>query len=251
LERENNFSEKAVIDYRHALQACYDTGAEWIVLFEDDIILADGWFAYLLWSLRQMRLKTRLHGADWLFVRLFNQERSTGWASRDIGRNHELLISILLGVPIAIFLSLLRRRTQVGIRFIDHASVAIICLLVVPAFVILFFQAGKASMLSPRPGIHDDEFLGCCSQGLVFPRARISRVMEYLATRGRGQIDNILNDLAVEDSLRRYSLYPVQLQHLGRSGRDGHPPPSLPPRRNALLARDRSDGGPSHLEYGI
>lgn len=58
-----------------------------------------------------MKLKTRFLQAKWLFIRLLNQERSTGWESRDIGHNHEFLISILLGLPKATLLSLLPKAT--------------------------------------------------------------------------------------------------------------------------------------------
>lgn len=84
----------------------------------------------------------------------------------------------------------------------------------VPTFVVLFFQAGKASLLPPRPGVHKEAF-GCCSQALVFPRDQVPRVRDYLTQRSSGQIDMMLDELAIHDSLDRYALYPVQAQHIG------------------------------------
>lgn len=69
-------------------------------------------------------------------------------------------------------------------------------------------------MLPPHPGVRKEGF-GCCAQGLVFPRAKSPRVVEHLNARQSGQIDLMLDDLAKEDKLDRYALYPVQVQHIG------------------------------------
>jgi GR25 family glycosyltransferase involved in LPS biosynthesis len=214
LEEQQDFSTKAVFDYTYALENCYNTQAPWIIIFEDDVILGDGWLVKTLQALSDIRQQ---HGAvdhDWLFLRLFNQERSIGWASRIPGQNHEVLISLAIMTPIFLVLILLRARCPVCRRHLDNASIAIICFLAIPTFVVLFFQSGKASMLPPRPGVHKEGF-GCCSQALVFPRIQIPRINEYFKMRRTGQIDLMLDELAVRDGLDRYALYPVQLQHIG------------------------------------
>jgi hypothetical protein len=38
---------------------------------------------------------------------------------------------------------------------------------------------------------------------------------EYLTTKGHGQVDLLINDYARERQLLRFSLYPVQIQHIG------------------------------------
>ena len=218
LEHERNIAEKSIFDYTHALETCYnDTKADWIVVFEDDIILADGWFIHVRKCLREMVSNGKMEAPRWLFIRLFNQERSIGWASRRPGSNHEALISLGIALPVAVLLAYVRRQTWIGRRIVDKASIGIICLFAIPLFTLLFFQAGKASMLPPKPGIHDDELLGCCSQGLVLPRDLVPRIVEYLNERRSGQVDDMLNDLASEDSLKRLALFPVQLQHIGSS----------------------------------
>lgn len=214
LEDQQDFSTKAVYDYTYALKRCYDTRAAWIVIFEDDILLADGWFVKTLQGISDIQRLFAASRNDWLFLRLFNQERSTGWASSIPGQNHETLISILIMIPTFLALLLLRHRSASLRRHLDNATLAIICLVAIPTFVVLFFQAGKASLLPPRPGVHKEAF-GCCSQALVFPRDQIPRVRDYLTQRRSGQIDMMLDELAVQDSLDRYALYPVQAQHIG------------------------------------
>ena len=112
-------------------------------------------------------------------------------------------------VPVAF---LLRRFTALR-HHIDYAAVGVWCLMV-PAFVVLFFRAGKASLLPPLPGVSEENF-GCCSQGLVFPREQIPGLVEFLRRKEEGQVDMLLKERALEACLARMALYPVQLQHVG------------------------------------
>ncbi|KEQ90490.1 hypothetical protein AUEXF2481DRAFT_568352 [Aureobasidium subglaciale EXF-2481] len=99
----------------------------------------------------------------------------------------------------------------------------IVCLIVVPAFFMLFFQAGKVSLLPPQPGIRQEAF-GCCSQGLVFPRDMVPCVVESLRDRGSGQVDLILKDIAKDEGLALYAQYPVMIQYLGSNSVRGTKP---------------------------
>ena len=202
------------MDYIRALEHCYATNAPWTVLFEDDVLLAEGWFVRVVKGVEELE-KRRKEGMEreWLFMRLFNQERSTGWGSKEVGGNNELWISAgiwLVVLPLAFVL----RRVAVLRPHVDWASVGVLCLLVVPTFVVLFFQAGKASLLPPRPGFREENF-GCCSQGLVFPREQIPGLVEFLTRKKEGQVDMLLKERALEAGLARMALYPVQLQHVG------------------------------------
>ena len=98
LESEGRFREKGVADYIRALENCHATNAPWTVLFEDDILLAEGWLVRVVKGVEDLE-KRRKKGKEreWLFMRLFNQERSTGWSSEEIGGNNELLISVGYG----------------------------------------------------------------------------------------------------------------------------------------------------------
>ncbi|KAM0236312.1 hypothetical protein ACHAP5_009391 [Fusarium lateritium] len=97
LQKTQSYLEKGVFDYTYALQRCYDTGALYIGMFEDDIILADGWFIRTLRGLAGIPGSTQ----DWLFMRLFNQERSIGWGSHEIGGNNEHWIILGVGIESA------------------------------------------------------------------------------------------------------------------------------------------------------
>ncbi|KAF2493687.1 hypothetical protein BU16DRAFT_464268 [Lophium mytilinum] len=206
---------KAPLDYAHALQQCYDTTASpYIALFEDDIIAADGWFARSLWAARETARHTEQEGkaGKWVYVRTFNQERSTGWSSKHIGGNHELPISLAIGSTLYVILCLLRSKTH---PHVDRASAFVISFIAIPAFVVLFFQSGKASLLPPAPGVRPESF-GCCNQALVFNREHIPGLVGYMRQWAeKGVHDMLIRDWAWEQGLQRYSAYPMLAQHVG------------------------------------
>ncbi|KAF4971466.1 hypothetical protein FSARC_1694 [Fusarium sarcochroum] len=213
LEKTEQYSEKGVFDYTYALQRCYDTGASYIGMFEDDIILAHGWLIKTLQGLREVPDSDQ-HYQHWLFMRLFNQERSIGWASREIGGNNEFWI--IFGISLGISASALfaRRRWRSSRKYIDLEILFVIVFMLVPGLVILLYQSGKASLFPPSPGVFNEPF-GCCSQAMVFPRSQVPSLISRLGEKKRGQVDLMLDDVAVSNSLDRYALYPVQAQHIG------------------------------------
>lgn len=167
---------------------------------------------------------------NWLYMRLFNQERSTGWASSTVGGNHEHFISLGVGLAICTILVGFRRRSRLVRAHVDNWALAVICLLAVPSFVILFFQSGKASLLPPSAGVREEPF-GCCSQGLVFAREQVPGLIEYLLAGAAdrpeqptqlrqnevGKYDMMTRDYCRQTGLSRWALYPVQIQHIGSS----------------------------------
>jgi len=215
-ETSHNYAHKGVFDYIYSLQHCLiTTKSPYIAIFEDDVIFADGWLSYTLNNLSNLRKKLAANPQDWLFLRLFNQERSTAWASREIGGNHEFVITIAIAIPLIAVVLVLRNRYPVLHRCMDNCTLAVVCLVILPAFIILFYQAGKASMLPPRPGVRAEPF-GCCTQGLIFPKSTAESLLDILKECGSGQLDIILNDIARDQGLTRYAQYPVMMQHLGK-----------------------------------
>ena len=170
-ETSHNYAKKGVFDYIYSLQHCLNTTeSPYIAIFEDDVIFADGWLSYTLNNLASLEKKLAIHPQNWLFLRLFNQERSTSWASREIGGNHEFVVAVAIAIPLIALALIFRNRYPILQRYTENWTLAVICFIIIPAFIILFYQAGKASMLPPRPGVRAEPF-GCCTQGLIFPRS--------------------------------------------------------------------------------
>ena len=104
---------------------------------------------------------------------------------------------------------------------IDNWVVLVVCCIAVPSFVILFFQAGKASLLPPKDGVRKEGF-GCCSQGLVFVREQVPDLVHYLREKRVGQYDLMTMEFARDNDFALFALYPMQIQHIGRSHLSGN-----------------------------
>lgn len=217
-ESEKKWHEKATNDYITALNRCYhNTTAPYITILEGDVLVADGWLARTMLSLKTLEMRMEAKGREgaWLDLRLFNQERSTGFESRAWLGNNVPIIASGAAILVCCSLLLLRRCWRNAGACIDNATIAVICLIVVPATVVLFYQSGKASVLPPSPGVYEEGF-GCCSQGLVFNRAHVPELTDYLQQHVSSQgYDMMTRDFGREMGLARWAQYPMLMQHLG------------------------------------
>ncbi|KAJ3569275.1 hypothetical protein NPX13_g6139 [Xylaria arbuscula] len=234
---------KTLHDYAYALRQCIQTtDAPYIALFEDDIILADGWAARTLQNLHiieDMMKDPRRHGPvrgrvepggpnSWLYLRMFNQERSFGWGGGyGFRRNNAHIISLAVSIPLLGLILLTRRYflPRSVARYIDGWVLLVTCGVAVPLLVWLFFASGKASLLGSPPGVYE-EWFGCCSQALVFNRKHAQGLSDFLmaATTKPGRVgrgDMLPKDYAWDHGLARISAYPMLAQHLGRISATG------------------------------
>ncbi|GAP83997.1 putative integral membrane protein [Rosellinia necatrix] len=240
---KSKVERKTLYDYAYALRRCIQTTeAPYIALFEDDILLADGWAARTLKNLHtveEMMKDPRRHNPkrgqvkpggpnSWLYLRMFNQERSSGWGGGYGFRSNNAHI-ISLGVAIPVLASILLARRfffpRSLSRHIDGWVLLIVCGVAIPLFVWLFFASGKASLLGPSPGVYE-EWFGCCSQALVFNRKHAQALSNFFMAAttkpgkpGRG--DMLPKDFAWDHGLARLSAYPMLAQHLGRISATG------------------------------
>ncbi|KAL5342276.1 hypothetical protein BJX70DRAFT_410417 [Aspergillus crustosus] len=213
LERERNFYEKGVFDYIYALQTCQKVNASYTIVFEDDIILATGWFAKTLSSLADIARLDPTQPRPWIYLRLFYTETSLGWSNSDTAyRNMPLIMLILVLATFATLVVL--RRTRFQRLHLDFLSITVIALICVPAFTALAYMAGKYNLM-PLRGVVEMNKFGCCTQGLVFPHDRIAGLIEFLTARRHGQTDSLIEEYADQSQLTRYALAPPQLQHVG------------------------------------
>ncbi|RDW81314.1 uncharacterized protein DSM5745_04871 [Aspergillus mulundensis] len=228
LERERNFYEKGVFDYLYALRACQEVKAPYTVIFEDDIILATGWFAKTLKSLAEINhLQDQSRGQDqaekkpWLYLRLFYTETSLGWNDSDAAYRHMPMIFLTLMASTFCVLLLLRRlRFPLLHLHLDTLSIAVLSLLCVPAFTALIYMVGKYNLM-PLRGVVEMNKFGCCTQGLLFPADQVDGLITYLEERVHGQTDSLIEEYADLNGLSRYAVAPPVLQHVGlKSSRD-------------------------------
>lgn len=214
LEENHNFWNKSMFDYEHLLSKCVDTGSDWIMIVEDDVLAKQGWYAQATDALSDIQLRMKGHG--WLYLRLFYTEKLFGWNSEEWPRY--LGWSILAFVVTATTLMTGRSYSRWLRKHLSNISITVVCCLCLPATILLYFMAGRVSMQPPPPGLDRMEQFGCCSQGLIFPR--LMDAVKY-ATDQHYYVDMTLERLANSEGLPRFALVPPLLQHVGSKSSKG------------------------------
>ncbi|KAK8035542.1 hypothetical protein PG993_010537 [Apiospora rasikravindrae] len=233
---KHSLERKSLYDYGYAIDRCVETtNAPYIAIFEDDIVLAEGWAARTLKHLKKVgemmqepERKKPTKGVpkpgevnDWIYLRLFNQDRSVGWAGgTSFKQNNAHIISLAVAIPLCVILIVGRRwcLPRSVSRHIDSWTILIVCGLAVPLCIWLFFASGKASLVPNLPGVRE-EWFGCCNQALVYNRAHASKLSTFFMRRSRdksgGRGDMLSKDFAWDYGLSRLSAYPMMAQHVG------------------------------------
>jgi hypothetical protein len=187
-------------------------------MFEDDIIVADGWMAKIRQAFREIEGKDDLR--NWLYLRLFYTETSMQWQNTDFWYQHMSLtvgIGALTGFALLV---LIRYQSLSARRHLDNWAIGVICVITIPAFIGLVFMIGKYSVFPPR-GVFRMNKYGCCTQALVFPRHEVPGLVALLRGMGAGQTDTMIEEYADANGKERLALGPQLVQHVGlESSRD-------------------------------
>lgn len=202
-----------------------------MAVFEDDVILADGWMTKTLKALveinnRQQQQQQRQQQQDpdgqhqirkpWLYLRLFFTETSIWWEDSDFAYRNIHLIFLVASLSTFATLQVIRHRRLAGrySSYLDLPVISVISFISIPAFIGLAYMAGKYSLLPPKTVVEMDEH-GCCTQGLLFPRDRIDGLVQFLEEKKVYQVDSAIEEYATRDGFTRYATMPQQLQHIG------------------------------------
>ncbi|CAG7939760.1 unnamed protein product [Penicillium nalgiovense] len=68
-EDDGWYRNKTIYDYTHLMQDCYDTGAQYVAMIEDDTLAVKGWLPSALQALDIV--KQRTVNERWIYLRLF------------------------------------------------------------------------------------------------------------------------------------------------------------------------------------
>ncbi len=236
-EEERDLQLKGVFDYLYVLERCLtETSAPFIAVFEDDVIFAADWMARtmrgLQYLVRDYKPPEGEKATDWLYLRLFYTETHLGWLTEGgWWYNHlPLTFAIAMGTTAAL-LVILRFVFRCGARLrLDWATIAVLSLVVAPAFTVLIFMAGKhnlpipgyslhhglpASLSAAAGGVMPMDQSGCCTQALVFNRPALPPLIQYLRDRERGQTDSMIEEYSNARGIRRFALSEQAVQHVG------------------------------------
>ena len=180
-------------DYTYLLDKCYGTGAPYIAMFEDDIIVADGWMVKTRQAFRE--IERNKGWTNWLYLRQFYTEISMQWEDTDFWYQH---ISLTVGIGALIgfaLLVLIRYQFPSTKRHLNNGALGVVSLITIPSFIALVFMIGKYSLFPPKGVIRMNKY-GCCTQALVFPRNEVPGLVAYLRGIGAGQTDTMIEECA-------------------------------------------------------
>jgi hypothetical protein len=223
LQKNKSYIEKTAHDFSLALEHCYNNStAPYIALFEDDIIVARGWFAKIQFAIHEAESLAAKQQHRWLDLRLFNDAKEIRWSAGAYGPSFPFVAiyipmwSILLAGMAYLLLCQLRK-SSAGSRMFSEQAIHTICLVTIPVFVVLFFRTGYMSTMSRADGVSIQPW-GCCTQGEIFPRSEIPGLITQLRKRAKTTPADITVWLyAREQRLLRMVLDPPVIQHLGFS----------------------------------
>ncbi|KAF2226422.1 hypothetical protein BDZ85DRAFT_172279, partial [Elsinoe ampelina] len=226
LEEKLAFREKALLDYIHLLQACQNTGTDYTVILEDDVIAMDGWFHRTVHALEWLQTTS----PNFLYLRLFFTEEFLGWNSENW--KTYLLASLLTVLLVCVTQLYARKRSTLAQRHLDTRFILSITLLYTPLCILLFFASGTGlvrkwrypSVVNPMPAY------GCCGQGFVFSRHMAEKLIPYYRDKKLGFVDVLTEEYGdAHPENVRYALMPSVLQHVGattsKEGVDDKPDP--------------------------
>ncbi|KAG8533074.1 uncharacterized protein KY384_001857 [Bacidia gigantensis] len=218
-EDEHLPRNKSMYDYGYLLSSCSDTQARWIAIVEDDNIARAGWYRTARSSLQE--IQGQMSAAKWLYLRMFFTETLLGWNSEEWPRY--LGWSLLLFISLLYVLVGLRSRSVVLRWHLSNSEIVATCGTFLPAFIGLYFMAGRVTVQPQPPGVGLMPRFGCCSQGLIFPVEVVPSLIERIrqAMHEDYYIDMLFERFADTNHLARFAQFPSLLQHVGSKSSKG------------------------------
>ncbi|TVY76141.1 hypothetical protein LSUE1_G008646 [Lachnellula suecica] len=205
------YRNKTIFDYTYLLRDCYDTGARYIAMFEDDTLAVRGWYPRVVQALQDVETAMRRRPAQkWIYLRLFYVEGLLGWNSEDWAKY--LFWSFATWLVVSGCLLGARTRSRRLQMLLSNASIATIACICLPALIGLHFLAGPSPL---APGIHEMNKYGCCSQGYVFPREIVEPFLQKTDLVTDWLVDMMVEKIADEQGYIRWATVPDLLQHIG------------------------------------
>lgn len=211
LETPEGHREKALYDYSYMLETCLNLSTPYMLLLEDDVLAADGWYQRLNAAVKDWQNQVEYDRS--IYLRLFYNTRLQGWNSERWPLY--LFWSVVVEVILLGTVFVLRRESTVASRILTRRTTIAFMVACVPACIALFFAAGPLTVLPFPQGIHQMNNYGCCSQAFVFPREQVPPLLEYLRGKRVGFRDSLIEEYADSHGLARWALTPSIFQHIG------------------------------------
>ncbi|CAG8262776.1 unnamed protein product [Penicillium salamii] len=209
---------KTIYDYTYLLKNCYDIGAEYVAMLEDDTLVVKGWLPFALQALDD--IKQRTANTNWIYMRLFYVDDLLGWNSEEWPKY--LAWSFIIWALLTAIMVAFKRGFSHKLKTIPNSAIGITSCIFIPAAVALHFMAGRQTMWPISPGVYEMNKYGCCSQGLVFPRSIIPEFLEWTDLTTDWLVDMMVEKIADYEGWTRWAVIPSLLQHVGATSSKGY-----------------------------
>ena len=221
-EETGQYRNKTIYDYTYLLQNCYDTGAEYVAMIEDDTIAVRGWYQRAMDAVQgaETFMRSRSTTSQWIYLRLFFSDDLLGWNSEDW--QTYLFWSFAFWAISTASLVLLRKRYRKQLDALSLPAMVLISGVCLPAVVGLYFLAGRQTVLPIKPPLQEMNKYGCCSQGLVFPRFIIPPLLSHTDLQTDWLVDMMIEQIADREGWARWAVVPSLLQHIGVTSSKGY-----------------------------
>lgn len=212
------YRNKTIYDFTTLMRECYESGADYVAMLEDDTLAVKGWFPSAMRALDTVQSRTA--GRDWIYLRLFYIDGLLGWNGEEWPKY--LTWAFIVWASITGVLVASKRAFKTELRSIPMSAIWLTSAVFIPAAIVLHFLAGRQTMWPIPPGVHEMNKYGCCSQGLVFPRAIIPRFLERTDLTTDWLVDMMVEKIADSQGWSRWAVVPPLLQHVGATSSKGY-----------------------------
>ncbi|KAL3470522.1 hypothetical protein BJX99DRAFT_267375 [Aspergillus californicus] len=212
------YRNKTIFDFTTLMKDCYETGAEYIAMIEDDTLAVKGWLSSALQALDTVHEQAA--GQEWLYLRLFYIDGLFGWNSEDWPKYlawSSITWAFLTGIMV-----ISKKRFKAELRLLPTSAIWIISCIFIPTAIVIHFMAGRQTMWPMSPGVHEMNKYGCCSQGLVFPRSIIPPFLDQTDLKTDWLVDMMVEKIADNQKWTRWAVVPPLLQHIGATSSKGY-----------------------------
>ena len=220
-EQTEQYRNKTIYDYTYLMKNCYETGAKYVVMLEDDTLAMRDWYprAVLSIDLVEDAMKASSPEQKWLYLRLFYMDELLGWNSE----NWPTYLSdscLVFGLALCLmtFARRCSRWARLHVTTLVMLTTSFVC---IPASIALFFMAGRLTVSPPQAGIHQMDKYGCCSQALVFPREIVPEFLAKTDLVTDWLVDMMIEQIADATGLLRWMTVPSLFQHIGATSSKG------------------------------
>lgn len=202
---------KPLHDYVKLLRNCYSTGAPFVLMLEDDVLAASGWYRRTQLAIRQLQEKSNFDKA--IYLRLFYTTYLLGWNKEEW--QSYLCRSLSATGCVGLLLVSLRLLITPVARTLNNLTLGLLVAVYTPLCIGVFFAAGRLTVAPLRSGLRQLNRFGCCSQAMVFPHDRIPDLADFYERQGVGFVDTLAEEYADVERLERWALVPPVFQHIG------------------------------------